>query len=845
MIERRFQGSTLHQESDGRGPSPQRKTVPLGRRCDGSSSAAAPWLRTRLERNQRHDELHDRRVEAGENRPPAPQAARRWSTPDPSTPCGSYGFGLRRPLTREHEPHALREPRSSTPSGFGGASWRNNEENNYWDSGQSRATRSEWIPRATYNNDADEGDSDGLALVSEQMGRPSEQRDPGRWRNVSDDDHVRRNVGAHLSRADDLGFEQQHAVPPWRANAVPRVVEKPGRRSVGPISRTMPQGLQDSADRVNPAQRIAPVPMAHSHFVRRARPKLMQGEVKTEAHISRRANLVRPQWSQGARKSAEPFARDQDRNLDDDDSDTCADKDSTRKRRASVLGKRKMKPPPRLTSGMCGSAPHVSRVTATRTDAQLRGQDVGLSKAATLTTLRRAYRANTFADGVGDRSTGKARRRHKRCQFPDSCDKIAQGSTLFCTAHGGGKRCQFPDGCHKGARGSTLFCAAHGGGKRCQYPEGCDKSAQGSTLFCAQHGGGKRCQYPDGCDSSARGTAMFCRAHGGGKRCQFPEGCDKGAEGSTVFCVAHGGGKRCQYPDGCDKSAQGSTLFCIAHGGGKRCQYPDGCGKGVKRSTIFCVAHGGGKRCQFPGGCDKSAQGRTLFCIAHGGGKRCQYPEGCDKSARGSTVLCKAHGGGKRCQYPDGCDKCAVESTFFCRAHGGGKRCQYPDGCDNGAQGLTLFCATHGGGKRCQYPEGCDKSAIGSTMFCVAHGGGKRCQYPNGCGKSAQGSTMFCKTHGGGKRCQYPGGCDKSAIGSTMFCKAHGGGKRCQHPDGCDKGARGLTLLCKAHGGGRRCAHASGCRKLVTSGVLCKRHGVEAGVHDNFSGLFADGAKCG
>jgi hypothetical protein len=24
-----------------------------------------------------------------------------------------------------------------------------------------------------------------------------------------------------------------------------------------------------------------------------------------------------------------------------------------------------------------------------------------------------------------------------------------------------------------------MFCVAHGGGKRCQYPEGCDKGAEG------------------------------------------------------------------------------------------------------------------------------------------------------------------------------------------------------------------------------------------------------------------------------------------------------------------------------------------------------------------------------
>jgi hypothetical protein len=681
-IQRRFQGSTLHQESDGRDPWPQRATRPLERHCDGSSSSDAPWWGTRLERNQRQGELHNHCFEAEENRPPAPQPARRWSTPDPPTTYRSYGFGLRRPWTRQHDKQALPEPRSSSRSGFGGASWRNNNRaNNDWDSGQSRATRSEWMAGTTYeyNNAADEGDSDALTLQSEQTGRPPAQRDPRRWRNVSDDDHVTRNVGPNLSRIDDVGFEQQHAVPAWRANAMLRVVEKPGRRSVVPSSRTMPQSFQDSADQVNPAQSIAPVSMVDSPFVRHTRPKVMQGEVDTEAHMSGRLNLVRPHGSQVARNSVAPFTRDQDRNLDVDD-DTCVQKDWTSKRRSSVLGKRKMKPHPHLTSDG-RSASHVSVVAAARVDAQLRGQDVGPSKEVATTTHQGPSWANNFADGVGNRPAGKTRRRRKLCQFPDGCDKGAIGSTLFCNAHGGGKRCEFPEGCDKSAIGSTLFCRAHGGGKRCQYPNGCGKSAPGSTMFCIAHGGGKRCRFPEGCEKGALGSTLFCAAHGGGKRCQYLEGCDKVARGSTMFCKAHGGGQRCQFPDGCDKSAMGSTTFCIAHGGGKRCQCPDGCDKSAIESTTFCVAHGGGKRCQHPDDCDKSAQGSTMFCKSHGGGKRCRFPDGCDKSAERSTLFCVAHGGGKRCQYPDGCGKSAQGSTSFCVAHGGGRRCAHESGC--------------------------------------------------------------------------------------------------------------------------------------------------------------------
>jgi hypothetical protein len=60
--------------------------------------------------------------------------------------------------------------------------------------------------------------------------------------------------------------------------------------------------------------------------------------------------------------------------------------------------------------------------------------------------------------------------------------------------------------CGKGAEGSTLYCKAHGGGKRCGH-EGCPKSAAGSTRFCIGHGGGRRCNHqigtPDACSHMA------------------------------------------------------------------------------------------------------------------------------------------------------------------------------------------------------------------------------------------------------------------------------------------------------------------------------------------------------
>ncbi|KAH1098762.1 hypothetical protein J1N35_015683 [Gossypium stocksii] len=145
------------------------------------------------------------------------------------------------------------------------------------------------------------------------------------------------------------------------------------------------------------------------------------------------------------------------------------------------------------------------------------------------------------------------------------CTKGAQGSTMFCKAHGSGKRCIFV-GCTKGAEGSTPLCKGHGGGKRCLYNGGgiCLKSVHGGTNFCVAHGGGKRCVVL-GCRKSARGRTDCCVKHGGGKRCKV-ENCGKSAQGSTDFCKAHGGGKRCSWREiKCGKFARGRSGLCAAH----------------------------------------------------------------------------------------------------------------------------------------------------------------------------------------------------------------------------------------------------------------------------------------
>ena len=58
--------------------------------------------------------------------------------------------------------------------------------------------------------------------------------------------------------------------------------------------------------------------------------------------------------------------------------------------------------------------------------------------------------------------------RMPNCLYFHGCSKLAQGSTDFCTEHGGGYRCQ-QDGCETGAIGTTGFCSKHGYMRRCLH----------------------------------------------------------------------------------------------------------------------------------------------------------------------------------------------------------------------------------------------------------------------------------------------------------------------------------------------------------------------------------------
>jgi hypothetical protein len=752
--QRRLHGSYLRRENQDHDPWPPRSTSRL-QQPRHTHSAPTPSWRDRVIRPENRAQGGNRWIlsEAAERGQRQQPPVRRWRSPEPPLRLRSRSeldsSRVSRSWAQRHQnPPPLRTPRSLNVSARGGGRTSTPDPVLYerWDSDEAakdaRSTQRHWVPNDRHDDDDDcdvdddddddDDDDEEEEEEEEAVGEYNDEqnnftlkhrysppaRSDERWQNVRAENRVHQPTEGpiRLSHVDHVGA-LHNQVRSWPAHEqLSHTVEMPARQWSQSDIR-----FQNSQSELHqePATRSLTTDSVdvQSYPMRPTRSEMVETRKVATPMVKR----PHPTFEAGQVPSLLDNDDEQLNNGDDIGPESNAH--STSKRRPWVLGKRK--------------AILTNDETIVDRDSESGDELVPVKPKV----------SRRESGKVKPRSHGTRKRHRKRCQYPEGCDKGAEGSTMFCIAHGGGKRCQYPEGCGKSAQGSATFCAAHGGGRRCQYPEGCSKGAEGRTMFCVAHGGGKRCQYPKGCDKSAQGSTFFCVAHGGGKRCQYPDGCDKGALGSTMFCAAHGGGKRCQYPGGCDKSAQGSTMFCRAHGGGKRCQYPDGCDKSALGSTMFCRAHGGGKRCQYPGGCSKGAEGSTMFCVAHGGGKRCQYPEGCGKSAIGRTLCCKAHGGGKRCQYPEGCDKSAQCETMFCIAHGGGKRCQYPEGCDKSALGSTMFCAVHGGGKRCQYPDGCGKSAQGSTMLCAAHGGGKRCGHESGCRKHVKRGGL-CKSHG-------------------------------------------------------------------------------------------------
>jgi hypothetical protein len=715
--ERRSPGSYLRHDNQDHGACPPRSASRLQQQHHANSARTPSWRdRVKLQESRAQGGARWIGSEAEEHSQRRQPPVRRWRSPEP--PSRLRGSELdsssvsRAWAQRHQEPHApLRAPRPLNVSRLRGGHAPGPFVRKRWDSEVStkyaRSTRRQWVPNASHDDDdncdddgdenCDDDDDDDDENSDEQSNFTLEYRySPPvrsfeRWKDVRAEDRLQQTEGSRRLSHDDLVDFLGNQVPSWPAHRqLSRRVEMPARR--WSQSAICSQDLQSEPHQEHAKQLLTTNSVNVQPYPMRPTRREM---VETGNSVT--LTVRQPLHTFEAGQAPCPMDKHDEQVDNGDDNRSEGDVHSTSKRRRSARGKRK--------------------ATLTHDEAIV---DCGSERGEQLVFIKPKV-SGCESGIVKQRKHGTRKRYRKLCQYPDGCGKSAQGSTMFCIAHGGGGRCQYPDGCNKSAQGSTTFCKAHGGGKRCQYPQGCDKSAQGSTMFCKAHGGGKQCQYPEGCGKSAIGRTLFCKAHGGGKRCQYPEGCGKSALARTLFCIAHGGGKRCQYPEGCRQGATGRTLFCKSHGGGKRCQYPEGCVKSAQGSTMFCIAHGGGKRCQYPEGCDKSALGRTLLCRVHGGGKRCQYSEGCSKGAEGSTMFCKAHGGGKRCQYPEGCGKSAIGRTLFCVAHGGGKRCQYPDGCDKSAAGSTMFCRAHGGGRRCDHESGCRKHAIRGGL-CKSHG---------------------------------------------------------------------------------------------------------------------------
>jgi hypothetical protein len=604
--QRRLNDSYLRHERQDQDSWPPRLTSPIQQGRHAISVAIRP-SRDRVNQPDSLAQGANRWIpsEADEHSQPSHPSERRWQSPEPTLRRSELdSSSVSRSWAQRHQdPHLLRAPRSLNVSRLGGGRAPNSSVHEPWASEfakDARSTQPQWAPNAGHDaaaaddDDDDDADNDADDEKEENSDKQSnftlEHRNspPARlhecWKNGRAHHRLQRTAGhgpIGLSNIDHVGVSHNQ-VPSLPAHRqLSRRVEMSARR--WSQSDNCFQDSQSEADQEGATQSLTTnsVDVLSDPMHPTKRIIVEAGEPVTSMVQQTPHTFEAGQASSLVDKRDERYANGE------------SNAHSTSKRRPSARGKRKATFTHDVASVDCGNEPCEALVVI---KPAVSGCESGIAK---------------------PHSHGTRKQYRKQCQYPEGCDKSAQGSTMLCKAHGGGKRCQYPEGCDKSAIGRTCFCIAHGGGKRCQYPQSCDKSAQGSTVFCAAHGGGKRCQYPEGCNKGAIGRTLFCKAHGGGKRCQYPEGCDKSAQGSTMFCKAHGGGKRCQYPEGCNKSAIGRTLFCKAHGGGKRCQYIEGCDKSARGSTMFCAAHGGGRRCGHESGCHKHVT-RGELCRSHG-----------------------------------------------------------------------------------------------------------------------------------------------------------------------------------------------------------------------------------
>jgi hypothetical protein len=510
--QRRLQGASVPRENDGHDPWPPQQTQLFDDEGhNDSSTSAAPGPQNtvhNLPQQQQQGGVHSRRSHEGEssqreNLPTHPLSSVEWRTP-----YGRSELHCGRAATPQRSPPRMRESMSLCTSGLGTASVQAS-----WDSHRGKASgavgsQTSTATRANHSNCENKIDLNDHDNASEQQLCSPRQRILERWPNDRDNDPCSSRNAVRWSRADALGVAHDK-VPVYRTSQ---------QAQLGATSRSSSNGMlhatgQDSFEQQHEERILCDVRPAGT---RRKGRMVIRRDVKIEVNCSPGAT-VPLNSSEGYRTDAVCLAKE-DRALDTDDIASDSDEDLTREREMLKLGKRKARAMPSTFDDR--SEPHRERhviVESAKVQRRGQGSDIPLKEAA-----KRCSQPSTIVDGEPHTrygSTSQMHGRDRRTKYPigrrESAKSVPKALRKVRTKS---RQCQYPTGCDKCAQGSTLYCKAHGGGKRCEYPEGCDKSAQGSTMFCKAHGGGKRCQYPEGCDKSAMaGPKQLCKAHGGGK----------------------------------------------------------------------------------------------------------------------------------------------------------------------------------------------------------------------------------------------------------------------------------------------------------------------------------------
>lgn len=209
-------------------------------------------------------------------------------------------------------------------------------------------------------------------------------------------------------------------------------------------------------------------------------------------------------------------------------------------------GKAKVRKAAEVAAEVAAAAATAAPLTAVT---QALAEQAPIEQASVRTPAGAGRRGAGAGAGTASRKTSTAGARGGRASAsppgPASAAETSAAPTVACRT----------PGCSNKPNGRTPFCWDHwSAARQCQHA-GCEKLSQGNTRLCIAHGGGRRCTHP-GCNKGAR-DRFFCAAHGGGKRCSVAD-CGKAAVGGSDLCTGHGGGKRCQVR----LSLEAVVVFC-------------------------------------------------------------------------------------------------------------------------------------------------------------------------------------------------------------------------------------------------------------------------------------------